>query len=207
MAVQIIQGAADGNVLPGVITLKSVILQNAGSDPLLRIYDSISNNTDEKFEAQVDASIQGYMLQIPLWDLLLTTGLRIDIDNGSAFFIYELWDSVSDIDKTKVEGERVHKYSNFTTAIQMTADGQAITGEPGILKGMVIQGSGSDTHVRLWDVASAATHLSTNKRLLDVQIDATYQGFCQPVELFDLEFNDGIYVDVDNGNVTLFYQQ
>lgn len=189
--VQVTTEQATPNALQKRGILKSIVLQNTGADVDVQVWENIAGPTDYKrLDLKMDASVQGYLLQVPLWDLYFANGLLVDVGNGSAFFIYE------EVDKPQ-----------GSTIVQLTADGQAIAGDPGILKGMIVQGSGSDTQVRLWDERSAAEHDSKRQRLIDVKIDATYHGFCVPVPLFDLEFNHGVYGDVDNGNVFLIYQQ
>lgn len=208
MTVEIKQATADGMVVTGELVLKSIILGNTGTDPVLQVFDSISAETNKKLDLKVDASIQGYLTEIPCWDLRFATGLYCDVDNGSAFFIYELVSRMADeVYATRERARRRLLTRKAADVVHMTADGQAITGKPGNLRGMIIQGAGSDTQVRLWDTPSAADHLSTNPRLIDAQIDATYEGFLKPIPLYDLRFTNGIYVDVDNGGVFLIYTQ
>lgn len=174
--------------------LKSIITQNTGSDLALQLFEQVPGPLDfKKLDIVIDANIQGYMVQIPLWDLKFNGDIRFGISNGSAFIIYE------EVDQNTKGSDIVQ--------LQVVA-GQMISGDPGILKGIILQGSGSDTQVRLWDCDGTGTRPTFGKKkLLDLKIDATFQGYCVPMPLFDLEFDIGIYGIIDNGDAFLIYQQ
>lgn len=208
--------------------LKSVIIQSTGTDPKVELFDSISAQVSGKRKVSliVDASVQGYMTPIPLWDLYFEHGVYVDIDNGVAWLIYETGQK----SQQAMTGARLLKGSKVVHVLAATSGiGQQVTGPAPIttgaapkqsgeittLKGIILQGSGSDVELRVWDYAyiyadGPGRQQSANPpeaRALDLKIDATYQGYCVPIDCHDLVFNKGIYTNLTNGDAFFIFEQ